>query len=73
MPTPSDQHLRGLLTQTERDLAEAEQRREHHARIVAGLVDGTEARAATEKVLREIDGTIAFINANRQLIQDILD
>ncbi|MCJ2021752.1 MULTISPECIES: hypothetical protein [unclassified Methylobacterium] len=73
MPTPSDQHLRGLLAQTERDLAEAEQRREQHARVVTGLDHGTEARAAAEKVLRDIDGTIAFISANRSLIQNILD
>ncbi|MCJ2021768.1 hypothetical protein MKK84_30890 [Methylobacterium sp. E-065] len=73
IPTPSNEHLRGLLAQTERDLAEAEQRREHQARVVAGLHEGTETRAAAERVLREIDGTIAFICANRQLIQDILD
>ena len=72
MPTPSDEHLRGLLAQTEQDLAEAEQRREHHARVVASLHHGTEARAAAEKVLREIDGTITFIRANRELIQNIL-
>jgi hypothetical protein len=73
MPTPTEAHLRDLLAQTEQDLTEAEQRREHHARIIAGLHDGTEARAAAEKVLHEIDRTIAFIRANRELIQGILD
>lgn len=72
MPAPSDEHLRSLLAQTKQDLSEANQRREHHARFVAGLPDGTEARAAAETVLREIDGTIAFICANRELIEDIL-
>jgi hypothetical protein len=72
MPTPSDEHLRGLLAQAEQDLAEADQRRGHQARVVASHPEGTEARAAAEKVLREIDGTIAFISANRELIQNIL-
>jgi len=73
MPTPSEANLQDLLAQADKDLAEAEQRREHHARIIAGLHDGTEARAAAEKVLREIDRTIAFIRANRELIRHILD
>jgi len=73
MPTPPEAHLRNLLAQAEQDLAEAEQRREHQARTVAGLLDGTEARAAAEKVLREIDRTIAFISANRDLIEHVLD
>ncbi|MCJ2021291.1 hypothetical protein MKK84_28395 [Methylobacterium sp. E-065] len=73
MPTPSEAHFRGLLAQTEQDLAEAGQRREHQASIVAGLHEGTETRAAAVRVLGELDQTIAFVSANRDLIQHILD
>ena len=73
MPTPSEAHLLALLAQAEQDLTEAEQRREHNARILAGLHEGTEAQAAVERVLREIERTISFIRANRELIELILD
>ncbi|GJE14622.1 hypothetical protein [Methylobacterium longum] len=73
MPTPSEAHLQDLLAQAEQDLAEAEQRREHQARVVSDLLAGTEARTYAEGVLREIDRTIAFIRANRELIKHILD
>ena len=72
MPTPSDAHLRGLLAQAEHDFVEAEQRRGHQARVVSDLLAGTEARTYAEKVLREIDRTIAFNSANRALVQHIL-
>ena len=73
MPTPSEEHLRDLLAQAEQDLMEAEQRREHTARILAGPHDGMEAQAFAERLLREIDWTIAFIRANRNLLELILD
>ena len=73
MPTPSEAHLQGLLAQAEQDLAEAGQRREHQASIVTSLHEGTETRAAAERVLRELDRTIAFISANCDLIHLILD
>lgn len=72
MPTLPEVYLQDLFAQAQQDLAEAEQRREHQARVVSTLLDGTETRAAAEKVLREIDRTIAFIRANLELIQHIL-
>ena len=72
MPTPSEAHLRGLLAQAEQDLVEAERRRDHQARVVYNLLDGTDTRAFAEKGLREIERSIGFILANRELIQHIL-
>lgn len=73
MPTPSDENLRGLLAQAELDLAEANQRRDQQARIVSNLLPSTDTRAYAENILREIDLTIAFISANQDLLQHILD
>ena len=73
MPTPSEADLRGLLAQAEQDLAEAEQRREDQARIAASLLDGTETRIHADKVSREINRTIVFIRANRDLLDLILN
>ena len=72
MPTRSDAHLRGLLAQTGQDLTEAERRRAHQARIVSELLAGTDTRASAEKVLREINRTVAFTRANHELIGHIL-
>ena len=72
MPTPPDTHLRALLTQAEQDLAEAERRRDHQARVVYDLLEGTDARVFAEKALREIERTITYIRANRELIENIL-
>ena len=72
MPKPSDAHLHVLLAKAEQDLAEAERRRDHQARVVYNLVDGTDTRAFAEKALREIERSIGFIRANRELIEHIL-
>ena len=72
MPRPADAHLRALLTQAEQDLAEAEQRRDHQARVVYNLLEGTDTRAFAEKTLREIERTISFIRVHRELIEHIL-
>ena len=72
MPTLPEAHLRNLLAQAGRDLTEAEQRRERQARIVSDLLDGTGTHAAAQKVLREINRTIAFSRANHELIEHIL-
>lgn len=73
MSTPPEAHLRNLLAQAEEDLREAEQRRDHQALVVSGLLADTEARATAERVLHEINRTIAFIRANRDLLDLILD
>ncbi|MCJ2100769.1 hypothetical protein [Methylobacterium sp. E-046] len=72
MPKPSDALLHVLLAKAEQDLAEAERRRDHQARVVYDLRDGTDARVFAEKGLREIERTIGFIRANRELIEHIL-
>jgi hypothetical protein len=72
MPTPPEAYLRIMLARTKQELAEAEQRREHQARIVDGILDSPGARAAAGLLLREIDRTIAAIRTNRDLIEDIL-
>jgi hypothetical protein len=72
MPKPSDAHLHVLLAKAEQDLAEAERRRDHQARVVYNLVDGSDTRAFAEKGLREIERSIGFIRATRELIEHIL-
>ena len=60
------------LFQAERQVAEAEERREEQMRILSGLAQGSPARIYAEHVLSEIERTIVLSRMHQELIQNLL-
>lgn len=60
------------LVAANQQLAEAEQRRDQQIRVVAGLVEGTEARTYAEHVLQVMERNILMSRAHQSLIQSLL-
>lgn len=60
------------LLQAERQVAEAEERREQQTRVLSRLAQGSPARTYAEHVLNEIDRTIVLSRIHHELIQNLL-
>lgn len=72
MLSRSDALLHDPLLQAERQLAEAEERRDQQMRVLSRLPQGSPARAYAEHVLSEIDRTIMLSRMHHELIRNLL-
>jgi hypothetical protein len=72
MLSRSDALLHDPLLQAERQVAEAEERRERQMRVLSRLPQGSPAQAYAEHVLSEIDRTIVLSRMHHELIQTLL-
>lgn len=72
MTLPARSPVDHPLIVADQQLAEAEQRRDQQIRIVAGLVEGTEARTYAEHVLQVMERNILMSRAHQSLIQSLL-
>ena len=67
-----DALLHDPLLQAERQVAEAEERRDQQMRVLSRLPQGSPARAYAEHVLSEIDRTIVLTRMHHELIENLL-
>ena len=72
MLSRSDALLHDPLLQAERQVAEAEERRERQMHVLSRIPQGSPARAYAEHVLSEIDRTIVLSRMHHELIQNLL-
>lgn len=72
MLSRSDTPLHDPLLQAERQVAEAEKRRERQMHVLLGLTQGSPARVYAEHVLSEIERTIVLSRMHQELIQNLL-
>lgn len=68
----SDALLHDPLVQADRQIAEAEERREEQMRVLSRLAQGSPARIYAEHVLSEIERTIVLSRMHQELIQNLL-
>jgi hypothetical protein len=68
----SDALLHDPLFQAERQVAEAEERREQQMRVLSGFAQSSPARIYAEHVLSEIERSIALSRMHEELIQNLL-
>ena len=72
MLSRSDALLHDPLVQAERQVAEAEERREQQMCVLSGLAQGSPARIYAEHVLSEIERSIVLGRMHQELIQNLL-